>query len=105
MTIEVLKLPAYAGAMPIIQSSIKRARQNEKRRSRLLPYRTHMKTMIRSAMDLIASQKTEEARALLPRAYNAIDTAAKKQIISVRTASRRKSRLARAVAQVPVPSK
>lgn len=86
---------AYAGAMPIIQSAVKRARQNEIRRLRLLPYRTRMKTMIRSTMDLIGAKKIEESRAFLPRAYKAIDTAAKKHIISFKTAARRKSRLAR----------
>lgn len=85
--------------MPIIQSAIKRACQNERRRARLLPYRTQMKTMIRSALDLVALQKIEEARAILPRIYKAIDTATKKKIISLRTASRRKSRLARLVAR------
>ncbi|MBI3336488.1 30S ribosomal protein S20 [Candidatus Peregrinibacteria bacterium] len=91
--------------MPIIQSSIKRARQNERHRLRLLPYRTQMKTMIRSALDLVTLQNIEEARAILPRAYKAIDTAAKKKIISFRTASRRKSRLARAVQAASAPSK
>src|SRR3989338_7360037 len=87
-----LVFPAYAGVMPIIQSAIKRARQNEQRRLRLLPYRTHMKTMIRSILDLIHAQKKEEAKAFLSRAYKAIDMAAKKHILPFQTAARRKSR-------------
>lgn len=85
--------------MPIIESAIKRSRQNETRRLRLLPYRTHLKTMIRLIVDLIQGQKIEEARTNLPRVYKAIDTAAKKHIISAKTAARRKSRLARLVAR------
>ncbi|OGJ58359.1 30S ribosomal protein S20 [Candidatus Peribacteria bacterium RIFCSPHIGHO2_01_FULL_51_9] len=80
--------------MPLIASAIKRARQNEVRRKRLLPYRTHMKTVMRTVMDLVKQGKKDEARALLPMAYKAIDTAAKRYIIHWKTASRRKSRIA-----------
>ena len=83
--------------MPITKSAIKREKQNEVRRRRLLPYRTHMKTMVRRVKDLVSQGKKEEAKKILPLVYKAIDLAAKKKIIHTNTASRRKSRVGRFV--------
>ncbi|MEN9561713.1 MAG: hypothetical protein RIQ56_986 [Candidatus Parcubacteria bacterium] len=83
--------------MPIIESAIKRARQNVKRRARLLPYRTHMKTMMRSLNDLVKAGKKSEAVTILPKVYKAIDMAMKKNIIHRNTAARKKSLVARLV--------
>jgi small subunit ribosomal protein S20 len=83
--------------MPIIQSAIKRAGQNIKRHERLLPYRTHIKTMVRKVKDLANNGKIEEAKKILPDAYKAIDMAAKKNIIHKSNAARRKSMLAKLV--------
>ena len=83
--------------MPIIKSAIKRAKQNVKRRERLLPYRTHMKTMMRKVEDLVKEGKKEQAEKALASAYKAIDTACKKRIIHRKTAARKKSRIARLV--------
>jgi small subunit ribosomal protein S20 len=85
--------------MPLIQSAIKRARQNDVRRRRLLPYRTQMKTMIRKVTDLTKEGKTKEAVALLPSVYQSIDTATKKNVIHRKTAARKKSLVARMVTQ------
>ena len=84
--------------MPIIKSAIKRARQNRVRRERLLPYRTQMKTMVRTVGDLVKAGKKQEAVSLLPKAYRAIDTAMKKRIIHRNTAARKKSLVARLAA-------
>jgi len=81
--------------MPIIQSAIKSAKQNEVRRRELLPVRTSMKTMIRTVRSLVKEGKKEEAAALLPAAYSAIDTAAKKEVIHGKNAARKKSGLAK----------
>ena len=86
--------------MPIIKSAIKRAKQNEDRRKRLLPYKTIMKTMIRKIVDLTKEGKKEDAEKLLPSVYKAIDTAAKKNIILSKNADRKKARVARLVAAV-----
>lgn len=83
--------------MPIIKSAQKRMRQTAARKKRLLPYRSHMKTMIKKITDLAAAGKASEAAAHLQAAYKAIDLAAKKNIIHKRTAARRKSRVARLV--------
>lgn len=84
--------------MPIIKSAIKRAKQNEQRRARLLPYKSYMKTMIRKVTDLTKEGKKAEAEKLLPEVYKSIDTAAKKYIIHEKTAARKKSSMAKLVA-------
>lgn len=83
--------------MPIIKSAIKRARQNEVRRTRLLPYRTHLKTVIRSFSDLVKGGKKDEAAKMLPLVFKTIDISAKKNILHRNTADRRKSRFSKMV--------
>ena len=56
-----------------------------------------MKTMIRKVMDSVKNGKMDEAQQLLPRAFKAIDTAAKKNIIHQKNAARKKARLSRMV--------
>jgi|TARA_B100000315_G_C14238478_1_gene434229 small subunit ribosomal protein S20 len=84
--------------MPLIKSAIKRARQNDKRRARRLPFKTHMKTMMRKVVDLTKEGKSKEAEAILPNVYKSIDTAAKKNIIHKNNAARKKAHMARLVA-------
>lgn len=94
-----LPLPySFPASMPLIQSAIKRSRQNETRRKRLLPFKTNMKTMLRKIIDLMKEGKREEAEKLLPQIYSSIDTAVKKRILHPNTAARRKARMARLVA-------
>jgi small subunit ribosomal protein S20 len=85
--------------MPIIESAIKRARQNEVRRIRRLPFKTRLKTATRSFTDLIQEGKKDEAQKLLPQVYKVIDTATKKHLIHRNTAARKKSLYARMVAK------
>lgn len=56
-----------------------------------------LKNEVKEAQELIAKGDLKEAAAKLPAAYKAIDKAAKRGIIKKNTASRKKSRLARAV--------
>lgn len=84
--------------MPLTQSAIKRSKQNVSRHQRLLPYKTHMKTMMKKIVDAVKAGKKDEALKLLPMVYKSIDTAAKKQIIHVNNAARKKSLVARMVA-------
>jgi small subunit ribosomal protein S20 len=81
--------------MPIIKSAIKRARQNEVRRARLLPVKTRMKSLMREFTDLAKAGKKADAAKLLPQVYRIIDTAAKKNIIHRNNAARKKSLIAR----------
>ena len=84
--------------MPITSSATKAARQSVKRRERRQPFNTRMKTAMRSFVDLVKEKKMDEAKKMLPAAYKAIDTAAKKNIIHRNNAARKKSLLARMVA-------
>lgn len=84
--------------MPIIQSAIKRMRQNEARRVRRKPVKTLMKSMMRKMHDLKDEGKIKEATALLPTVYKAIDMAAKNNIIHTSNAAHKKSHMAKLVA-------
>ena len=84
--------------MPIIKSAIKRAKQNLVRRERRQPDKTYMKTMVRKITDLVKEKKLDEAKKELPKAYKAIDMAAKKHIIHKKTAARKKSYVSKLIA-------
>ncbi|MSR86929.1 30S ribosomal protein S20 [Candidatus Peribacteria bacterium] len=81
--------------MPITKSAIKAARQNIARRTRRQPFKTQMKTMIRTFTDLVTAKKLDEATALLPKVHKAVDMAAKKDIIHRNNAARKKAMFAR----------
>ena len=81
--------------MPLIKSAIKRAKQNDVRRKRLQPYKSHMKTMMKKFVTFVEAKDEKKAIALMPSVYKSIDTAAKKKIINPKTAARRKSKMAR----------
>lgn len=83
--------------MPILQASIKHARQSVERRERRQPYKTRMKSSIRKVQDLVKAGKTVEAIKELSSASKAIDTAAKKKIIHWKNAAKKKSSLQKLV--------
>lgn len=84
--------------MPITKSAIKASKQSAARRTRLLPYKTHMRTLMRKLRDTMKDGKKEEAQQLLSQVYKSIDMAAKKNIIHRRTADRKKASMARLLA-------
>lgn len=81
--------------MPILQASIKHARQSEQRRLRRQPFKSHMKSSIRKVQDLVKEGKKAEAEKALPTTFKAIDTAAKKNIIHWKKAAHAKSALSK----------
>ncbi len=83
--------------MPVLKASIRHARQSEQRRARRQPFKTGMKTQIKKVQDLVKAGNNAEAVKVLPVAYKAIDTAAKKNIIHWKNAGKKKSALARIV--------
>jgi small subunit ribosomal protein S20 len=83
--------------MPQSKSAKKALRQAEKRRHLNKRYTSKMKALIKEARDLIKDNKKEKAAKLLPKVYKAIDKTAKKGIIKKGNASRKKSRLTKAV--------
>ena len=79
--------------MANLKSSIKRARQNIKRRARNRAVVSRTRTAVSKATRLIASGDKDEARQAVVQAISEVDKAASKGIIHPNKAARRKSRL------------
>ena len=88
--------------MPITQSAKKALRQSKKRRVHNLEIKTHFKNEVRALKKLVTDKKVEEAKALLPKVYQALDKSAKTHVIDKNTASRLKSRLTKLVNKATV---
>ncbi len=80
--------------MANIKSAMKRNRQNEKRRLRNQQVSSQMKTYTKRAL---AAAGTDEEAESLRQAHKYIDKAASKGVIHANAASRKKSRLEKAV--------
>ena len=59
-----------------------------------------MKSVIKNIRSLVSDKKKGEAMSLLPKAYKALDKAAKRGVIKKNTASRTKSRLSAAIKKI-----
>ena len=79
--------------MANIQSAIKRARQNTKRRAHNRSRRQRMRTFIAKAQDVVASGDKEQADVAVRQAISEIDRAVSKGILHRNNAARRKARL------------
>lgn len=86
--------------MPIIKSAKKKVKQDEKRTSRLRPFKTRMLTMFKNIFKWAAEGNAEKMQEQLSATYKAIDMAAKKNIIEKNNASRRKSAVQKAVNKI-----
>jgi len=86
--------------MAITKSAQKAIRQNKKRRLLNNKYRKQIKNLVKEVRLLIGGKKIEEAKNLLPKIYKILDKAAKINIIKKNTASRKKSRLAKAIKKI-----
>jgi len=76
---------------------MKRLRQDARRRLRNRSAKSRVRTVSKKVRSLAEQGKTDEAINALVEAYSVIDSTAKKGILRKETASRQKSRLARAV--------
>jgi small subunit ribosomal protein S20 len=81
--------------MPIKASAKKTMRADERKRVFNLRRNRAMKDAIKEVGQLATAGKLDEAEKLLPKAYQAIDKAAKRGVIKDNNADRKKSRLAR----------
>jgi len=86
--------------MPITKSAKKALRQSKKRRVFNLRRQNKAKDLIKQIRALISAKKKQEALQLLPQVFKAIDKAAKRGVIKKNTASRKKSRLAKAINKI-----
>jgi small subunit ribosomal protein S20 len=83
--------------MAITKSAKKALRQSQTRRIRNLRKMSKMKDLIKQVRSLILQNKKEEAKKLLPQLYKSLDKAAKTGLIKKKDASRKKSRLTKAI--------
>lgn len=79
--------------MAITSSAKKAIRNSARKRVFNMRRMNNMRGAVKEIKKLVLDKKTSEAVALLPRAYKAIDKAAKTGVIKQNTAARRKSRL------------
>lgn len=83
--------------MPITKQTIKRVRQAKVKTARNRHYKSHMKSMIKLALDYIKEKNTDKANKILPKVFSAIDKCAKgdRNIIHKKNAARKKARIQR----------
>lgn len=86
--------------MPIIKSAKKALRSSKRKAVFNLRRKKALKDTTKEISKLTLAGSRAEAEKNLATAYQAIDKAAKRGIIKKNTASRKKSRLARAIAKV-----
>lgn len=81
--------------MPITSSAKKAQRSSKRKMVYNIRRKKAVDTVVHDIKKLIKNKKSDEARKLLPKAYKALDKAAKEKTIDKNTASRRKSRLSK----------
>jgi len=79
------------------KSTVKRARQNERRRLRNKSLKTRIKNIVKDVRLAVSEQSNEAALTKLDIAKSITDKAAKKGVIHRKTASRKISRLSRLI--------
>ena len=82
------------------KSALKRAKQNDMRRLRNKAVRTRVKSVVKDVRTAIGQSAQEDASQKLEIAKSAIDKAAKKGVITKKTAARKVSRLAKQVNKI-----
>ena len=75
-------------------------RQSLKRRGHNVKIKDSFKSAVKEVRNLISAGKKSEAMQAMAKAMSALDKAAKKHVILKNTASRKKSRLAKALAKL-----
>lgn len=83
--------------MAITKGAKKAVRSSERKRVYNLRRTTVMREVVKSVRKTVATGDATAAEALLPKAFKAIDKAAKRGVIKANTAARKKSRLAQAI--------
>ena len=86
--------------MPQRRTAIKDLRQNRKHQMHNMDIKTDIKKVIKEFQAAVKEKKSDESNALLKTIYKKIDKATKHNIFHKKTASRRKSKFARMVAQL-----
>ena len=85
--------------MPIIRSAKKALRQSLRRSAQNLKRKEAYKNLVKRVNKLAAAGKSEEAKQFLSSLYQALDKAAKTNVIAKNKAGRLKSRLTKLVSK------
>jgi len=83
--------------MPTTKSAQKALLQNKKRRIENRNSIKKSRGLVKKVNLLIGKKEKEEAKKMIPEIYKALDKAAKKGVIKKKNASRKKSRLTKAI--------
>jgi len=83
--------------MAITKSAKKAIRQSLRRKAQNSEYKNKIKNLVKEVRTLVSEKKLDDAKKLLPKLYQALDKAAKVNVLKGNTASRRKSRFAKLV--------
>jgi small subunit ribosomal protein S20 len=75
-------------------------RQSLRRKTRNLKVKDAFKSTVKEVKKLITTGKKSEAVAAMSKAFSSLDKAVKKNVIKKNSASRKKSRLAKAIAKL-----
>jgi small subunit ribosomal protein S20 len=86
--------------MPITKGADKANRQSQKKRIFNIRRKNVLADVVKSVQKAVIAGDAAKAKELLPKAYQAIDKAAKRGVIKDNTASRKKSRLTARVKSV-----
>ncbi|MFZ2152352.1 MAG: 30S ribosomal protein S20 [Minisyncoccia bacterium] len=86
--------------MAITKGAKKAIRQGDRKRGMNLRRQKVMKETVKEVSKLVSANKKAEAQKGLSAAFKALDKAAKRGVIKKNTASRKKSRLAKAIAKI-----
>ena len=86
--------------MPNTKSAGKAMRQSATRRARNIVVKDKFKAAVKEVKKFIAAGKKTEAMEAMKAAMSTLDKAAKKKTILKNSASRKKSRLAKAIAKI-----
>lgn len=86
--------------MAITTGAKKAIRQGERKHVMNLRRQKAMKESVKEVSKLVVAGKKADAEKNLKAAYKALDKAAKRGVIKKNTASRKKSRLAKAIAKI-----
>jgi small subunit ribosomal protein S20 len=85
--------------MPVTKSAKETLRNSRRKRVMNLRNEKNLKNLLKEVEILISQKKTDEAKKLLPKVYKVLDKSAKTNLIKKNTASRKKSRIAKAIAK------
>jgi small subunit ribosomal protein S20 len=91
--------------MPIIKSAKKRAKQNVTARERNHAQLSRMRSFVKNIIKWTENGKVEKAKEVFNDTQKAIDTCSKKNLIHKNNAARKKSRIAKLIANAKTSSK